>query len=415
MRKALLTIGVVSVLAVTAIFAGPVASGGLLLLLPATATGDPQPLAEDYRPLHDGDVDLSTGLYIRTNEDLFVPGAPALILQRTYLSRDRVARAFGIGTTHPGEEYLIGDGERFQWASLILATGTRINFRRTSSGTSLLNAMFVHDESATEWEGAELGWTGVSWAIRKSDGSLSIYQGCGVSSVCSIIKSRDAAGQSIFYQRDSNGTLQRMHDGKGRSITFEHDSTGRIIRATTSTSREARYDYDARGRLAAVTVNDGIVRRYTYTDLDELTTIEEPGTSIENIYESGRCIRQINRYPDREPFVFVLTYHLEHDKVVRTAIKGSDGVSTEYKWDAHGASVEETNSRPGFESSTSAYERAPRTGRVTSVTVTCPDRQGLPLPHTSIVRGGNEEWVEQNLLSTHCHWNRWRLADRKAR
>ena len=69
--------------------------------------------------------------------------------------------------------------------------------------------MYVHDESDAEWEGAELGWTGVSWAIRKRDGSLSIYQGCGEGSVRSIIKARDAAGQSIFYQRDAKGTLQK--------------------------------------------------------------------------------------------------------------------------------------------------------------------------------------------------------------
>ena len=122
--------------AVVAIFAGPATSGGLLLLRPADGPTPALPLSDDYTPRDKGGIDLATGLYTRENDDLFVPGTPALILRRTYLSRDVISRAFGIGATHPGEEYLIGDGQQFQWASLILATGARIEFKRTSPGTS---------------------------------------------------------------------------------------------------------------------------------------------------------------------------------------------------------------------------------------------------------------------------------------
>jgi hypothetical protein len=33
--------------------------------------------------------------------------------------------------------------------------------------------------------------------------------------------------------------------------------------------------------------------RYTYTDLDEMATIVEPDTDIENSYEGGRCVKQV--------------------------------------------------------------------------------------------------------------------------
>lgn len=407
MRKALRLVVVSCTVAVAAIFAGPAASGGLLLLLPRAASAAPQPLADDYTPRHHGGIDLSTGLYTRENEDLFVPGAPALVLRRTYLPRDRISRAFGVGTTHPGEEYLIGDGEQFQWVSLILATGVRINFRRTSVGTSLLNAMFVHDETQTEWQGAALGWTGLNWAIRKRDGSLSIYQACGPGTVCSIILARDAAGGTIYYRRAGDGTLQKMDDGDGRWIAFEHDEHGRVTRAWTSAKREVRYDYDTRGRLARVTPDDSPALRYTYTDLDELATIEEPGTSIENVYENGRCVRQVNRFPDSEPLVFTFVYHLEHDRVVGTDSTRSDGRWTRYTWDAHGRSISETSGYPGLEPASVTYQRD-ETGRATSLTLTCPDRKGLPLRHTVVVRPGEEDVVKQNLLATHCYWNRWR-------
>jgi YD repeat-containing protein len=414
-RKLFIVAMAISSLAVAAVFAGPIASGGLLLLRPAATSAESEALADDYTPRHKGGIDLATGLYTRENEDVFVPGAPALVLRRTYLSRDRISRAFGIGATHPGEEYLIGDGEQFQWASLILATGVRINFRRTSVGTSLLNAMFVHDESPTDWQGAQLGWTGVSWAIRKRDGSLSIYRGCGRGSVCSIVQSRDGSGQSVHYRRDTSGTLQKMDDGNGRWIAFDNDGQGRIIRAITSTGKEARYDYDGRGRLERVRMDDGTVRLYTYTDLDELATIEEPGTSIENVYENGRCVRQVNRYPDGEPLIFTFAYHVESNRIVRTDTARSDGSWTQFTWDAGRYSTSETWGHRGVDPATVTYDRDPVTKRITALTVTCPDRQGLPLRHSSIVGPGRLEAVKQNLLATHCHWNRWRAPSRSVR
>ena len=206
MRKGIL-LGLIG-LALVAIFGGPLVSGALFLLLPVPASAEAIELPSNYEPLHAGGIDLPTGLYTRENEDLVVPGAPALILRRTYLSRYRVSKQFGIGATHPGEDYLVGDGERFQWAAVILASGASIKFRRVSSGTSIRNAMFVHEETPTEWLGARLGWTGLNWALRKRDGSLSIYAACGPTSTCSIMLSRDAAGQTVHYLRDSAGRLK---------------------------------------------------------------------------------------------------------------------------------------------------------------------------------------------------------------
>ena len=48
------------------VFAGPIASGSILLLLPSRG-GLAQDLPDSYRPLHKGHIDLSTGLYIREN------------------------------------------------------------------------------------------------------------------------------------------------------------------------------------------------------------------------------------------------------------------------------------------------------------------------------------------------------------
>ena len=362
-------------------------------------------LSSDYKPLHKGGIDLATGLYIRENEDLVVHGAPALILRRTYLSGYRVSKHFGIGATHQGEEYLIGDGERFQWASLILARGTRINFRRTTPGTSILNAQYVHDESASEWRGAQLRWAGFTWVLRREDGSTLTFKGCGPlpGSICSIIKAEDPDGHTIYYRRNFAGALQQMADGTGRWIGFDYDETGRIIRAHTSTGREVRYEYDANGRLKTATAGDGPRYRYTYTDLDQLATIEEPGTSIENRYADGRCVHQVNRYPDSDPYVFDFTYHIEESRIVRTETKTSDGTHKTYTWDEGRRVLTESFGRQGYEPIVLSYERAAGTSAVTALSVACPDLGGGSRRHTRPVGSGNQDRVKAELMRQCFH------------
>ena len=201
------------------VFAGPIASGSILLLLPSRG-GLAQDLPDSYRPLHKGHIDLSTGLYIRENEDLMVRGTPPLILRRTYISRFRESKQFGVGAMHNGEWYVIGDGTRFQWAALVRPGQSRIAFERTSPGASLLNAMFEHRSSVGEWQGAKLGWTGLNWALRKADGSLMLFRACGpgpADGVCSVIHQRDAAGHVIHYRRDRAGRLLKIR-GRGQSV-----------------------------------------------------------------------------------------------------------------------------------------------------------------------------------------------------
>jgi hypothetical protein len=407
LRKVLfVAIGCIGVLAAI-VFAGPVSSGSILLLLPSVGGGEPEDLPDSYTPLHKGHIDLSTGLYIRDNEDLIVRGTPPLILQRTYVSRWRESKQFGIGAMHNGEWYVIGDGRRFQWAALIRPGEAQIRFDRTSSGVSLLNAMFEHRASAGEWHGAKLGWTGLNWALRKTDGSLMVFQACGPGpggGVCSLIRQRDAAGHVVNYRRDRTGRLLRIEAEDNRWIAFDYDGGDRIVRAYASNLLEVRYEYDPGGRLARATAG-GHVFRYTYTDRDELATIIEPGTDIENAYDSaGRCARQANRYPDREPYIFDFTYVTKGDAIVQTTSAHSDGTWARYTFDDHLYTTSETLGSAPAGTAVFTFERDESTHDVTALTLTCPDRRGIPLRHLSAVRPGHEERIKQDLMETHCFW-----------
>ena len=68
----------------------------------------------------DGDpVDLFTGLHTREHDDIVVHGTPEIRLTRSYRNRDPASRAFGIGTSHSYDLYLVGDAVAFDQVLLV--------------------------------------------------------------------------------------------------------------------------------------------------------------------------------------------------------------------------------------------------------------------------------------------------------
>ena len=402
-RKLMLLAALV-VTCVVAVFGGPVASGAVLLLLPAHRPSVAHDLPASYVPFHKGHVDLPTGLYIREDEDIVVRGTPALIVRRTYLSNYRVSKQFGIGTTHNGEWYLVGDGTRFTWASLIFADGSRARFDRISSGSSYMNALYANSEESTPWSGALLGWTGMWWTLRRADGSTWQFRPCGPGSVCSLTESRDDDGHVIDYRHDRHGRLVKMEASRDRWIAFEYDDSDRIVHAYSSDKHFVDYEYDGRGRLTRVSSDEGIVRRYGYTDQDQMESVEDPNILITNSYDQGgHCIAQWNRFSGQaETLSFRFDYRLQDDRVVEATSTRSDGTWSRYRFNEHRQTTSETWGGEGLVPTTIAYERDAETGTETALTVTCADRRGQPLSHRSLVRPGTADWIKRDLLETHC-------------
>ena len=384
---------------------GPISSGAVNLLRPASAEAEHREFPDSYQPRHKGHVDLGTGLYIRNDEDLIVRGVPAIVFQRTYRSRDRDVRELGIGTTHSGELYLIGDPASFQWAELILADGGRIRFERTSPGTSYLNAMFTHRSPSATWDGAQLGWVGSEWVLRKNDGTRMRFLACGgglPARACSIVQEIDSDGHAIDYRRDTTGRLLRI-EADERWIALDHDDRGRVARVSDNTKRWVRYEYDGPGRLARVTSSDGREHRYEYTPLDEMAVISDPGKTIENVYEDGRVVRQVNRSPGGdEPYVFQFAWTVTEGHVAEVESKESDGTWERYTFNAARYPVIEIQGMVGMHPLTFEYTRDSVTNAVTSMTVTCPGRTGAVLRHSSHVKTGYEEWTKWDMVRTNC-------------
>ena len=403
-------------LLVLAPFIGPIRSGAWRLLEAAPLQAQQHDVDPEYQPLHKGYIHLGTGLYIREDEDLIVRGTPTVFLRRTYRSGFHVQREFGIGTTHNGGLLLEGDAERFQWVEMSPG-GTDVRFERISPGTSYSNALFEHRSSPSEWQGARLGWTGTGWAVRRQDGAVMFFQGCGHGDAphCWILWERDADGHRIDYKRDATGRLLRIEASPDRWIAFDYDGKDRITRAYASDGPEVLYEYDERGRLSHSRGTDGTKVSYSYTERNELAAIETAKSLIENTYDqSGRVIKQVNRYPnDDEPYTFDFAYKLANDRVVEAETKRSDGTWKRLTY-ANRYIQEETWGAEGYQPLIFKYERDRVTNIITSVALTCPDRQGRSTTHAAVaVRPESEEWTKWDLVRTVCAWRRERWLQPK--
>ncbi len=73
-------------------------------------------------------------------------------------------------------------------------------------------------------------------------------------------------------------------------------------------------------------------------------------------------------------------------------------------WGRDRYSTTETWGRDGVQPAVFTYDRDPESNIVTGLTLTCPDRTGRPLKHSSVVHPGREDWIKWDLLNTHCSW-----------
>jgi hypothetical protein len=108
----------------------------------------------------DGDpVDLSTGQFVMEKTDLVVQDVIPLVLTRTYAAGDSGARPFGIGSTFPYAMFL-WSANQYTEVDLILPTGKRIHYVRTSGGTGFEDAVFEHTASPTAFFKSVIDWNG---------------------------------------------------------------------------------------------------------------------------------------------------------------------------------------------------------------------------------------------------------------
>lgn len=382
----------------------------------------------------DGDpVDLFTGLHTREHDDIVLGGSPEIRLTRSYRNRDAASRAFGIGTSHSYDLYLVGDAVAFTYVDLILKDGGRIRYVRTSPGSSHTGAEFLHTGTPSPFYMSRLRWNGHGWDIDLRDGSRYSFLPCGGGRSryvhCGLIKYDDGRGGRLTMSRDTFGNLRTITSGWFRTVHLTHDSAHRVVRARTSIGpamTTVTYGYDAGGRLGKVrwshinvrSVVFEIVRsylswrlpsfgsmwiertmEYTYDEHHQMLSVKEPGLELEHEYDgAGRVIRQqVAGWG-----VWTFTYTEARGKVAQTDVVNPDGRHRRVVFNDAGYSLSDTVSPGKADEDATLYERAPNTNTVTRITVKCRSSSGAIISATAPVGEGESEAAVRARVRSQC-------------
>jgi RHS repeat-associated protein len=249
-------------------------------------------------------VDLGTGLFVQTENDLGAADVLPISLQRTYRPQDATNWSFGIGTASLYDMHLFG--ESFSRVSLVRPDGSRIAFNAVSGGPSFASQVFEHTESGTPFYKARLySEAGPVWRIMLLDGSSYTFNWNGL-----LLSMQDRFGNAVTLSREymalpgipygPYGKIVRISSSPGgRYIDLTYDGASRIIEAVDNTGRTTTYTYDSSGRLASVRDANGGVREYTYDTSHRMLTIKNARgiTYLTNQYygpgpHEGRIQRQ---------------------------------------------------------------------------------------------------------------------------
>ncbi len=354
--------------------------------LPRSVSNATPPIRHDlWRPLHKGHADLSSGVYIREDDDLVINAPLPIVLRRTYNSGDQQSRHFGMDATHPGEWWIYGNGDpRVPWGELILADGGRIRFTRISPGETRVGAILRHDSTPTQFNGALLRWAGSKWEMQLADGSTASFLDChGRPYACSLIERRDSDGHRVKYVRDSVGVLQKM-ESEEQSIAFEYDDHKRIARAYDTLGREVRYTYDDGGCLISVKSSNDVTREYRYDARNHLTRVQEPGRIVDNWFDdAGRWARQTvkSSEDDNDPYVATAHYVVKDGSIVEASFDEGGGLEV-YKFNAHHYVTSETFYADSPHPVVFAYDVDPVTNVSHGATMSCKGPSG-PVARTA--------------------------------
>src|SRR5260370_32793931 len=213
-------------------------------------------------------VNLSTGLFLYNKTDLVVSDVIPLSLPRTYRPNDSVSRAFGVGTTHPYDIFLMPNYLVYDYMELILPDGGRIRFDCLAAldATGLCpNNIYSHTSSPTEFYGAtlqNLGTTG-PWKLTMKNGTVLQFPNIPLSHPGenpfeqALLPITDRYGNSVTANRHPSRSfptrrITSIISPNGPSSTFTYDSFNHVTQATNNRGQTVNYAYDGYGRLVAV-------------------------------------------------------------------------------------------------------------------------------------------------------------------
>jgi YD repeat-containing protein len=229
-----------------------------------------EPTVRHDAPTDEFLVDLQSGSFILRQTDFFIADVMPLSLTRTYHVWDINSRAFGVGANHPFDVCPTGTRNPYTYMDLNLEDGRQMYFRRISKGTGYADAVFRHDETSSEFYGAQIAWNGNGWTLQFLDGRQFIFpEAYNAKNFAqgAAFEIRDAARNRSELKRDSRRNLQELISPSGHTITFRYDQADRIIEASDDEGKVREYSYNSSGHLDTVSNAVGVLYYFKYESI----------------------------------------------------------------------------------------------------------------------------------------------------
>ncbi len=229
-----------------------------------------QPTVRHDSPVNAFQVDLHSGMFVLRQTDLFVPDVAPLSLTRTYRVWDFHVRAFGAGTNHPYDICPTGTRFPYTYMDLNLEDGRQIHFRRISKGAGYADAVFRHEETASEFYGAQIAWNGAGWTLNFRDGRHFRFPEAYLAknyAQGAPYEMQEADGRNIQLHRDQHRNLEQTISPSGRTIAFKYDALDRIVEASDDAGNIRKYSYYSNGHLETVSDASHILYRFEYAPI----------------------------------------------------------------------------------------------------------------------------------------------------
>ncbi len=233
-------------------------------------------------PRKDGEpVDLGTGLFEYAKTDLYEPDVIPIALTRIYRQSDNASRAFGLGTSHPYDSFLVGQNPGWTYMDLVFADGSRIHFSRISTGALWRDAVLQSNSSPGPFFGATIAWntkTDTGWTLTRRDGTVYVFPDSANatrSQQAALLSISDRNGNTLSITRDANANITQIRSPHNRWVQFTYDAGYRVTQATDNLGRTVQYFYDASGRLTQVTDANGGVWKYAYDANNNMTSLTD--------------------------------------------------------------------------------------------------------------------------------------------
>ncbi|HZJ63349.1 MAG TPA: RHS repeat-associated core domain-containing protein [Kofleriaceae bacterium] len=234
-------------------------------------------------------VNLFTGQFDHVEHDAFLNDVIPIDIARTYSSLDVNRRAFGIGMTHGYDVFLYSQNQ-WQEVDVILPSGTRVHFVRTSPGTDANSAVFKSSAPGA-WHDAVIvrNLPRAGWDLNFRRGGRWFFP-----QFQPLTEIADRNGNVVRIVRESNngtsGKVVQVVSPHGRSVNFTYNAAGLVSTIADNIGRTFSYSYDDAGHLTAVVDPLGGTRAYTWnTARNRLEAIHAPNGTlvVQNQYASG--------------------------------------------------------------------------------------------------------------------------------